>query len=61
MKKLLAGLLNRLQMTRGDVNRSDRIGAFTRAWEHVFGNHIVGDNYEFGVYEGESLVASYQS
>lgn len=46
---------------RGDLHRNDRHGALHRAWGYVFSNHLVGDYYEFGVYQGESLVASYRT
>lgn len=42
------------------LNRNDRIGAFHRAWGHVFTNHLRGAYYEFGVYFGEGFRASHQ-
>lgn len=65
MKRLIGGListaLDRLELSRGDLNRNDRRGAFNRAWGFVFTNQIVGDYYEFGVYRGDGLVASYRA
>ena len=61
LKNLIVGALTRLQVVRGDVNRNDRAGAFHRAWGYVFTNHLVGDYYEFGVYKGDGLTASYEA
>ena len=47
-------------MLGGDRNRNDTAGALHKAWGHIFTNHIRGDYVEFGVYHGDSFLASFQ-
>lgn len=44
----------------GEINRNDRTGALHRAWGHVYTNFLRGDYLEFGLYRGDSFIASYQ-
>lgn len=50
-----------MNVVRGPINFNDRSGAHSRAWGYVFTNQIEGDYYEFGVCEGDSLVATYRA
>lgn len=43
------------------LQRNDALGALHRAWAYVHANQLSGDYYEFGVYRGNSLVASWLS
>lgn len=58
-RKIIFGLLERLGEDFSHSNRNDRAGMLHRAWGHVFTNLIQGAYYEFGVYRGDSLVASW--
>jgi hypothetical protein len=49
-----------LNIAKG-LNRNDRIGALSRSWGYVFTNLLKGAYYEFGVYQGESLINSWQA
>lgn len=40
-------------------NRNDRVGMLHRAWGYAVTNFIRGAYYEFGVYQGESFIASW--
>ena len=42
------------------LNRNDVVGALYRAWGHVVTNDLKGGYYEFGTYQGRSLIASYE-
>src|SRR5260221_4043954 len=61
LRTVLNRALTRLQVVRGDLHRNDRDGALHRSWGYVFTNHLVGDYYEFGVYQGNGLAASYRA
>ncbi len=43
-----------------NANRNDRVGAFHRAWGHVFTSQLEGAYYELGVYRGDAFRASWQ-
>jgi len=49
------------KFVRGKINRNHRTGALHRAWGHVYSSYISGDYFEFGVYQGASLVESYKN
>lgn len=42
------------------LNRNDIEGALYRAWGYVVTNNLKGGYYEFGTYQGRSLIASYK-
>jgi len=44
-----------------NMHRNDSVGALQRAWSYVFASYLRGDYFEFGVYQGDSLVSSYLS
>lgn len=49
-----------LRQLRDPLHRNDRVGALCRAWGYVFNNQLKGDYYEFGVFEGSSLINSFR-
>lgn len=55
---IISKILKFSSFNRGPLHRNDRVGALHRAWGHVFTNHLVGDYFEFGVYQGTSFVSS---
>ena len=59
LKNLLINFLNTKQFIRGNINRNDNLGALHKAWGYVFTNQLYGSYYEFGVYEGNSMINSY--
>lgn len=60
LKRIVAKALSKTGLLRGDLHRNDRAGALHRAWGHIFTNQIVGDYFEFGVYQGDSFVESHR-
>ncbi len=40
-------------------HRNDAIGALHRSWGYIYASQIIGDYFEFGVHQGNSLVASF--
>ena len=54
-------MLSSRKLAGGHVNRNDRMGALFRSWGHIATNQIQGDYYEFGVFQGDSLVQSFQA
>lgn len=59
IKNLVRSILNRADIVRGEIHRSDVYGILYKSWGHVFTSHIRGDYLEFGVYKGFSLMDSY--
>lgn len=43
---------------RWHLQCNDVHGAMHRAWAYVHASHVSGDYYEFGVYQGSSLVSA---
>jgi len=43
----------------GDINKNNQDGVFHRVWGYVVTNQIYGDYLEFGVYDGGTLISSY--
>lgn len=43
------------------MHRNDALGALHRAWGYIYANRIIGDYYEFGVYNGVTLYNSWLS
>ena len=41
-------------------SHTDRSHALHMAWGHIFNNHLRGDYWEFGVYNGDSILISYK-
>jgi len=63
MKKIKSLIINQLekwQIVRGSIHKSDTAGILFKAWGHVFTSHVQGDYVEFGVYQGDSLIKSYK-
>tara|TARA_B100000767_G_C19688701_1_gene502959 strand:+ start:367 stop:1092 length:726 start_codon:yes stop_codon:yes gene_type:complete len=58
IKKIIRRLLKRGSFVRGSINLNTRVGALHKAWGYIFSNHIFGDYVEFGVYQGDSFIAS---
>jgi O-methyltransferase len=46
---------------RWHLQRNDVHGAMHRAWAYVHASQVSGDYYEFGVYQGSSLVSAWLS
>ena len=60
IKSIILNWLDKSQIVRGSIHKSDRSGILYKAWGHVFTNHLSGDYVEFGVYQGDSLVKSHK-
>lgn len=62
-----ASLIDRLKLgyrrlrVAGNLHRNDALGALHRAWGYVHATQLAGDYYEFGVYQGSSLIHSWFS
>jgi len=59
IKKFLIDFFDSKHFIRGNVNRNDELGALHKAWGYVFTNQLHGSYYEFGVYQGKSMINSY--
>lgn len=55
LKSLMGGLIR----ARDPINHNDRHGALYKAWGYVFNNHLQGDYYEFGVFDGRTFIKSF--
>jgi len=60
IKSLVINVFEKMNIVRGPINKSDRAGMLYKAWGYVFTNQLSGDYVEFGVYQGNSLITSYQ-
>lgn len=58
IKEIIRKFLDRAGTVRGSINLNTRVGALHKAWGYIFTNHILGDYVEFGVYKGDSFIAS---
>lgn len=60
-KGIISVFLDNLGLVRSPYSRNDRKGMLYRAWGYIFINLIEGAYYEFGVYQGESFLNSWQA
>jgi O-methyltransferase len=59
LKTGLRSLGTGLRRATDPINRNDRYGALYKAWGYVFSNHLEGDYYEFGVFDGKTVTESF--
>ena len=55
----LKSVIEALRRSNDPMNWNDRYGALYRAWGYALGNHLRGDYYEFGVFDGRGLIRSF--
>ena len=65
MKEKISCFFDRLTEKRQflslPLNRNDRVGMLHRCWGYVFTNLLKGAYYEFGVYQGATLLESWKT
>ena len=60
VSRFIPNKFKKFKLIPDPINRNDRVGMLHRAWGYVFTNLIKGAYYEFGLYQGDTFLSSWE-